>query len=100
MIAKIAALLLGGILTVFGLYFLFIRLFFYKSFVEITESEIEMMKKDGKFKGEPNYMKEFRVARSEYDLEEIKKTRIRSLFLPFVPIVAGIMIVFIAFFCL
>lgn len=61
----IGMLVIGVLLTTTG----HAGLVFSNTFSDLAKIEVELMKKDGKFEGEPDYMKDFRVARSEYDLE-------------------------------
>ena len=45
----------------------------------LNEAEVELMKQDGRFEGEPEYMKKFRVARSEWDLATNRRNRERAI---------------------
>lgn len=65
----ISGLVIGVLLVIIG----YVGLVFSNTFSDLTEMEVELMKKDGKFEGEPDYMQKFRVARSEYDLEDDRK---------------------------
>lgn len=64
------------------------------SYREITQAEVNMMKEDGKFEGEPYWMKDFRVSRSEGDLQD----NIRHGNFCRIPIFIGIIIIFITTF--
>lgn len=57
---------LGGVFLVFlgALLFYFVR-----SDERLTRAEIEFMRRDGLFPGEPDWMRGFRVAQSEQDLD-------------------------------
>ncbi len=46
-------------------------------FNELTYAETEMMKKDGLFPGEPEFMRDFRVARTEGDIVDRVKLDIK-----------------------
>ena len=39
-------------------------------FQPVHEAEVVLMKRGGKFEGEEDYMQQFRVARSEWDLDD------------------------------
>ncbi|MCH8986761.1 hypothetical protein IIA94_01185 [Patescibacteria group bacterium] len=60
----ILMLVIGIVVMVVGLTWLAFSIAFRK----LTKSEVEMMKKDGKFDGEPEFMRSFRVARAGWDL--------------------------------
>lgn len=62
---EIAGWIIGILLILIGLAWL-CGLFMFRP---LHKAEIEMMKQDGKFEDEPDYMQNFRVMRSEFDLE-------------------------------
>ena len=62
---SLVVLILGVLLIVVSgvlLFFLYASRF-------LHDAEIEGMKRNGKFEGEPDFMRDFRVARAEFDLE-------------------------------
>lgn len=56
--------ILGILLVVVGL----IGSFFNRQFNPLHKAEVELMKRDGKFEEEPDYMQNFRVSRAEGEL--------------------------------
>ena len=70
--------------------------FFDKKNEELIKAEVEMMKKDGKFEGEPEHMKDFRVIRSELDLVNAQNSRSltwKDLLISSIPLIAGIVLI-------
>lgn len=86
------------LLTILGITIILASLVCYYVFKFISrpliKTEIELMKKDGKFDGEEEFMQNFRVARSEWDLvKNVRNTKLSIIFLA-----AGI-IIFVVSLC-
>ena len=63
---------LNGIVVVLGIVSALVSgvvVFFCYAFRPLHHAEIEGMKREGRFEGEPEYMQQFRVTRAEFDLE-------------------------------
>lgn len=62
---NIFSLIFGGLLVLAS----GIALFFLYVSRPLHDAEIEGMRREGRFDGEPEYMQQFRITRAEFDLE-------------------------------
>ncbi len=62
-----------GILLIFVGLIWFICAIFHCGLNRLCKAEAEMMRKDGLWEGEPEYMRDFRVSRAEWDIIDVGK---------------------------
>ncbi len=62
----------GFLLILIGLGW-FLYLYLQYGFNRLSRAEAELMRRDGLFPGEPEYMRDFRVARAEWDIVDVGK---------------------------
>lgn len=80
---------IGAILTLIGGIWLICNLMMHG----LVKTEVELMKRETKIEGEPDYMKDFRVFRSEWDLEINERNKYKAISI----LVIGILILILAY---